>query len=472
MLKCEHNFCLVCIDRVLETQERSGGYSCPECREQFQKRPTLKRNIKLRNVVENFLATRPNQEEVGIFCTYCVDSPVAAVKSCLHCEASLCEKHLTFHMKSPEHVLTDPSSSLGNRKCPVHKKVLEYYCTQDATCICVSCCLAGEHRGHHVQTFLEASENKKRKLKNVLKQMPTMREKIELKELEEKALSKISNNVKQFTFSMSNLEEKKDELSRKMRHIEELCNTTDPLTLLQEPDTGDLCDTEEGGNEDRKRRKKELHDEGPDLDVTGISHSLDHLSDIIREVNLGFYFHDDAGITLDVDTAHYSLEISADGGTVPCSYGKRYSEMTSKRFQSYQQVLSHQSFSSGRHYWEVDGWSVGMCYPSIDRMGCNASLGNNNVSWCLYYNQTGYGLMHNYQVTHLPIPRSSKKVRIYPDYEARKICFYDLCNRKKLHTFTATFTEPLHAAIAVNTGCITISGGGGKIVNVRAASYT
>ncbi|PIO22762.1 hypothetical protein AB205_0211360 [Aquarana catesbeiana] len=134
MLECGHNFCRVCIDRVLDTQGGSGGYSCPDCREKFQDRSALQWNITLRNIVENFLSAQPDQEESEVFCTYCVDYSVPAVRSCLHCEVSLCDKHLRVHKKSPEHVLCDPTLSMESRKCSVHKKILEYY-TEDCTYI-------------------------------------------------------------------------------------------------------------------------------------------------------------------------------------------------------------------------------------------------------------------------------------------------------------------------------------------------
>ncbi|KAM4035457.1 E3 ubiquitin/ISG15 ligase TRIM25-like [Anomaloglossus baeobatrachus] len=288
-LRCGHNFCRECIDQILNTQNGASGYTCPECRERFLERPTLKRNITLCNVVETFLSTHPHQEITGIRCTYCYHSPVPAVRSCLHCEASLCDNHLKLHSKGPEHVLTDPSSSLEKRKCSVHKKILEYYCTEDAACICVSCSLAGEHKGHQVELLNEASEKKKTKMRNVLQKLITDRKKTEervhslekcrrkaqdkasgevkrvtalftdirrrVDNLEKKVLSEISRWEEQVSLPLSDvikkLEIKKDELSRRMRHIEELCNMTDPLTVLQDPDTEDLCDPEEdGGDED------------------------------------------------------------------------------------------------------------------------------------------------------------------------------------------------------------------------------
>ncbi|XP_077327271.1 E3 ubiquitin-protein ligase TRIM39-like [Lithobates pipiens] len=497
-LRCGHNFCRVCIDGVLDTQEGSGGYSCPECREKFLDRPELYRNITLRNIAENFLSPLPDQEDSGVFCTYCVDSPVPAVRSCLHCEVSLCDKHLRVHKKSPEHVLCDPTLSMESRKCSVHKEVLKYFCTKDDTCICMSCRLAGEHRGHQVEMLAEASEKKKQALGYVLQKLLAKREETEervqslqdhrrkveekasgdtervtalfrdlrrrLEDLEKRVLKEISGQAERISISMEDvireLEIKEEELSRKLRHIEELCNVTDPLTVLQESDTGDLCDTEDGDNEDRERHEELLHD-GGGLDVVGISHTLHTFSDIIRGVNVYFYMQGTADILLDVNTANNTLQISDDRKTVFKSDREQNHPETSERFQYWPHVISSQSFSSGRHYWEVDvggsdEWIVGMCYPSIERRGEGSGIGKNNKSWGLY-RFSNYGVIHDSDVIPFPSNLSSHRVRIYLDYEAGRISFYDLCDPiRHLHTFTTTFTEPLHAGIGVWRSCMKI----------------
>ncbi|XP_040203110.1 E3 ubiquitin/ISG15 ligase TRIM25-like [Rana temporaria] len=499
-LRCGHNFCRVCIDRVLDTQGGSGGYSCPECREKFPDRPALQRNMKLRNIAETFLSSQPDQEESGVFCTYCVDSPVPAVRSCLHCEVSLCDKHLRVHKKSPEHILCDPTLSMESRKCSVHKEVLKYFCTKDNACICVSCSLAGEHRGHQVETLDEASEKKKATLRNVLQKHLTKREETEervqslqehrrkveeeaagdtervtvlfrdlrrrLEDLEKRVLREISGRAERISISIRDLEIKKEELSRKMCHIEELCNMTDPLTVLQESDTGDLCDTEDGDNEDRERHEELLHD-GGGLGVAGVLHT--GLSDIITEVNVYFPIQGAADILLDGNTAHNILQISDDRKTVSMSDRDQNHPETPERFLYYAQVMSSQSFSSGRHYWDVDvggsgSWRVGMCYPSIERRGLGESfIGDNKKSWGLVRAGNQYSVIHDKKKTPLP-PNVSSRVRIDLDYEAGRISFYDLCDPiRHLHTFTTTFTEPLHAGIGVWGGCIKICGGRGEM---------
>ncbi|XP_018416437.1 PREDICTED: E3 ubiquitin/ISG15 ligase TRIM25-like [Nanorana parkeri] len=519
MLRCGHNFCRVCIDNVLDTQDRSGGYFCPECRAEFQDRPVLHRNITLRNIAETFRSIEPDQEKktTGIFCTYCIHSPVPAVKSCLHCEASLCDDHLRVHSKSPVHVLTEPTTSMEKRKCSVHRKILEYFCLVDATCICVSCRLDGKHRGHKVETLDVASEKKKQKLRTGLQKLITEREETEkrvrslqerrrkvqeksagvtervtalfrdlrrhLEDLEKRVLREISRQEERLSHQLSDLIqglEIKDQLSRKMDHIEEMCNMTDPLTVLQESDTGDLCDTEEGDDEDRERRDteegddedRERHDEllhdGGDLDVAGLSHTLHSgLSDMMKGVNVCFNIQEASDIVLDVNTAHNILQISEDMKTVSMSDIKQNRPETPERFQTYNQVFSSRKFSSGRHYWEVDvsgsdWWVIGMCYPSIERRGVQSVIAYNNKSWGLYSDTNQCLVLHNSTMIQLPDNISSNRVRIYLDYEAGQLSFYDLCDPiRHLHTFTTTFTEPLHPALRVVKGHIKISGGSG-----------
>ncbi|XP_069619326.1 E3 ubiquitin/ISG15 ligase TRIM25-like [Ranitomeya imitator] len=502
MLRCGHNFCRVCIGRVLDTQDESGVYSCPECREEFQQRPALMRNFALCKIVKNFRQTDQHQEKIpGICCTYCVDSPVPAVRSCLLCEASLCDKHLRVHSKSPEHVLSDPSTSLEKRKCSVHKKILEYYCTEDAACICVSCSLIGKHKGHKMESLDEVSGKKKKKLRNVLRKLITKREKTEervrsleerrrkaqekaageaervtalctdirrrVDDLEKKVLSEISRQEKEESLPLSalihQLEIKKDELSRKMRHIEELCNMTDPLTVLQEPDTGDLCDPEEeGGDEDTGGHDKQPHD-GDDLDVAEISHTLHTLCEVISGIRSGIYVEGPADILLDVTTAGNNLLISDDLKTATWLRKKKKRPETAERFQDSPQVMSRRGFTSGQHYWDVESrrsewWSVGICYPSIDRRGWLSLIGDNNKSWGLRrYDNNQYSVSHDSKEIWLPDKISSDGVRIYLDYEAGQLSFYELCDPiRHLHTFTATFSEPLHALLNVCNNSLTI----------------
>ncbi|XP_069809111.1 E3 ubiquitin-protein ligase TRIM39-like [Dendropsophus ebraccatus] len=489
ILRCGHNFCRGCIDEFLNTQDGSGVYSCPECREKFRRRPALIRNIALQNVAGHFME----------------ETPVV--------------------------------------KCSIHKKILEYYCPEDAACICATCLDTG-HRQHQVEKLEEASEKKKKKLRNVLRKLNTKREKTEekvqsveehwkkaldkasaeneritalftdirrrLDNLEKRILRDISRQEEQLSLSLSDviqqLEMKKDELSRKMRHIEELCNMVDPLTVLQDPDTGDLCDPENReGDEDTGGHDK-THDVDVDV-ITGILHAgfsriVTYLQTItsakpkaMRPTPSGAQSlpidtqasqytgtgvivraggdgaaaeKGPADILLDVNTAGNNLLISGDLKTATMTRLWQNRPKTAERFEASFQVMSRRGFFSGRHYWDVEigrseGWSVGMCYPSIERIGENSLIGDNNKSWGVegrseHYSE--YTVIHDRKWVHLPYRISSDRVRICLDYEAGLLSFYELCDPiRHLHTFTATFTEPLYAGIGVYNGSIEILGG-------------
>uniref|UniRef100_A0A8C5Q5S5 B30.2/SPRY domain-containing protein n=1 Tax=Leptobrachium leishanense TaxID=445787 RepID=A0A8C5Q5S5_9ANUR len=430
------------------------------------------------------------QDEAGIFCTYC-DSPVPAAKVCLHCEVSLCDKHLMKHNRAVEHVLLEPTTSWENRKCSIHKKALEYYCCE--ACICVYCS-AGEHREHAVETLNEASEKKKHNLRNILEELTSERKEVEdriqslqgqsreqqetfdgfkkqvtdmienirnkLGALEKELMSEISRQTQKVSQQILDLEIKKEELSRKMRHIKELCNLTDPLTVLQrlESDRDDFCDSEGEDIEDT------------DGDNTKVVEYL-RLNNIIEALNctlpkfatttrscllppeasdmlLGV--HTASEMMLDINTAGNYVHVSEDLKNASHSRIEKNRPETPERF-SHNQVLSSGSFSSGKHYWEVEvnkswGAVVGLAYPSIDRKGEKSAIGNNNKSWGLWICRNHYYVKHESKVTRLPHSPSCQRLGLLLDYEAGRLSIYELCDPvRHIHTITAVFAEPLHA---------------------------
>eukprot|EP00079_Xenopus_tropicalis_P031928 XP_017945699.1 PREDICTED: E3 ubiquitin-protein ligase TRIM39-like [Xenopus tropicalis] len=485
-LPCSHNFCRGCIGGVLGTQEGSGGYSCPECRAEYRERPALPRNRTLGNIAERFLSAQPEPGETGILCTYC-DSPVAAVKSCEQCETSLCDTHLHKHNKSVRHVLTEPTISFMGKKCSTHRKILEYYCPEDSACVCVSCCLAGGHRGHRVELLSEASEKKKEKLRKVLEKLSPEREETErgaqrlqerrrdvaeraagetervtalfrdireeLEALEKRLLSDISRQKDELSLQLTELiqqlEIKKDELSGKIRHIEELCNMAAPLTVLQEQWESDgAADTE--GRETEGIKAPAVGD----LDVGRISETLlTGLAGIVTGVKGRIPGQEATDLVLDINTASDYVALSEDRKTASWSETALCYPHTPERFIKYPQALSSRSFPSGRHYWEVEGsesgkWDIGAAYPSIEREGDNSSLGDNIKSWSLSRLNDHFTVVHN--SIEIPVSPSCRRFRISLDYEAGHLSFYELSEPiRHLHTFTASFTEPLHPAFYV-----------------------
>ncbi|KAM9305390.1 uncharacterized protein PAF06_013938 [Gastrophryne carolinensis] len=480
-LRCGHSFCLGCIRSVLDAQQGLGAYSCPECRAEYPRRPALQRNMKLCNIVEHFRSSNPEQKKSGVYCTYCVQHPIPAVKTCLMCEASLCEVHLSVHSKSVDHILTEPTGSIEGRKCSAHDEILKYFCCKDVACICVSCCVFGEHRGHRVELLQEASEKKKGRLRNVLEKLTWKRDETEkniqqlqehrkavqeralevtakvsawfielqeqLKALEQQVLADISRLKEKVALSVSDLiqelEMKKDELSRKMSHIEELCRSVDPIAVLQGREFV-KADYDDGSNP-----KPQAID---DLDEVAISLNVTSaLADIVANTKRGFKVQE---LLLNAKTAAVDVAISGDLKSATWSKTPLWAK-TPLRFKNYCQVMSFQNFNAGQHYWEVDtselgNWRVGVAYPTMERKGDHSGIGQNNKSWCLRLCQKDYLVAHGAKETKLEVDSFLQRLGIYLDYEAGRLSFYQLGDHARhLHTFTATFSEPLHAAFLV-----------------------
>lgn len=105
-----------------------------------------------------------------IICDMCTETErLPAHKTCMKCEISMCLGHLQAHLTTPvllqTHPLTEPTALCGTTKCPQHGKLLEYYCLDDMTCVCVSCAIEDQHRLHNMKTFSTAHKELLEKLK-------------------------------------------------------------------------------------------------------------------------------------------------------------------------------------------------------------------------------------------------------------------------------------------------------------------
>uniref|UniRef100_A0A096M331 B box-type domain-containing protein n=1 Tax=Poecilia formosa TaxID=48698 RepID=A0A096M331_POEFO len=104
-----------------------------------------------------------------ILCDMCTQNRKPAQKTCMKCEISMCVQHLQAHLTTPvllqTHPLTEPMAIDRNTKCPQHGKLLEYYCLDDKTCVCVSCAIEDQHRLHNMKTFSTAHKELLEKLK-------------------------------------------------------------------------------------------------------------------------------------------------------------------------------------------------------------------------------------------------------------------------------------------------------------------
>ncbi|XP_074870696.1 E3 ubiquitin/ISG15 ligase TRIM25 isoform X2 [Carettochelys insculpta] len=180
---CGHNFCGPCLDITWSGLQQ--GFSCPQCRASFPRRPELQKNTVLCRVVEQFQSSQPGpaEEKKGcegsgsdLPCDSCLEA--AAAKTCLTCMASFCAEHLRPHQESPafrDHQLCPPVRDLQQRKCQQHNKLLDFFCHQHASCICCVCLVS--HKACATGPVQQAKAEKESQMKNRLTELYNQSEK-------------------------------------------------------------------------------------------------------------------------------------------------------------------------------------------------------------------------------------------------------------------------------------------------------
>ncbi|XP_030609627.1 tripartite motif-containing protein 16-like [Archocentrus centrarchus] len=519
---CGHSYCMNCIKRFWdEEEEKKGIYSCPQCRKTFTPRPVLEKNTMLAVLVEELRKTGlqaapadhcyAGPEDVA--CDVCTGRKLKAIKSCLSCPASYCEKHLQPHYDAAplkKHKLVAPSKKLQENICSHHDEVMKIFCRTDQQSICYLCTM-DEHKGHEtVPAAAERTEKQKelevrrlniqQRIQDREKDVKLLQQEVEAingsadKAVEdsEKMLSELirliqkrSSDVKQQGRSQQEtevsrvkelqekLEQEIAELKRKDAELEQLSHTEDHNQFLHNyPSLSALSESTHSSSinigplryfEDVTAAVSETRDKLQDIlreEWTNISLTVTEedvlLSPSEPKIRAGFlkYSHE---ITLDPNTANRQLLLSEGNRKVTLMKQQQSYSDHPDRFTGWYQVLSRESLT-GRCYWEVE-WrgravNVAVAYKNISRAGIASEcfFGWNDKSWALHCETNSYTFQHNNVHTVLSGPRSSR-VGVYLDHRAGILSFYSISETMTLlHRVQTTFTQPLYAGLYLYDG--------------------
>lgn len=138
-LPCGHSYCLQCIHKHWD--KAKGQYSCPQCRQVFNPRPSLGRNNMLMEAMKKL---RVGEQDKSLPCTVVsVNPPLQPAAQRSDGTTGPDEKTAVKGGLYPQLPSNSP------KLCPLHKQVLELYCCDDKEIVCDECSLI-EHKGHRV----------------------------------------------------------------------------------------------------------------------------------------------------------------------------------------------------------------------------------------------------------------------------------------------------------------------------------
>ncbi|CAL8358236.1 unnamed protein product [Boreogadus saida] len=490
---CGHNFCRTCITKFWDGKVQ---YKCPVCNKLFNTRPDLQVNTFLSELAAQIRTTvrvkeQPCVEPAEVPCDVCTGTQQKAVKSCLVCFTSYCQTHLEPHQRVAglqKHRLVEPMDRLEDRMCKKHDRLLELFCQTEQVCVCVLCTVT-DHKSHPVVPLKEEYEVKTaqlgkrgadvpQKIQERKQKIKEIKDTVELSnkdadreiahggqvftaligcvekgrdEFNQTVKEKLKSTVKRAEDLIKELEQEIEDLTNRSSEVKRLSHTEDHLHFLQ---------TFRSLKDPPPTRDWTTVEVRPPSYVGTLRRSLDQLEETLNmemkklpdDAELKRVQQYEVDVTLDPDTAHPHLILSEDGKQVHDGGVRKELPDNPKRFTYLTCVLTRQSFSSGRFYFEVQvkdktAWWLGVARESInrkDKTGWTPETGY----WTLDYYKDELVFNDNPSVR-LPLRAELQKVGVFVDYDEGLVSFYDVEARVHIYSATGcTFTEPLYPILS------------------------
>uniref|UniRef100_A0A8C3SCY0 Tripartite motif containing 65 n=1 Tax=Chelydra serpentina TaxID=8475 RepID=A0A8C3SCY0_CHESE len=466
-MPCGHNFCMKCINNHWDKEEKEAppgekDYTCPDCRKRFEKRLELRKNVALCSVVE---LVRSGEVQ-----------------------ASGAERE----------------TPANGGRCSRHGRPLELYCQEDKMCICCVCTVK-ECRDHHRILFEEERQRKEVRpgwvspvscsqsagpwrersallpgSGSVVRQRPSPLPATGMPGAgTEGAVDKIEQEqataLGQVEENWSQLQDHLAMLTQHRQKAQELLTCVDDMKfleflLLPSPGSLGVLPAVEFNVARTVDSTAKILTEVSRLLLEDLPNSLNpkaadaetkgelfpcrpspHCPRPWFTLWMSMLPTDHRNLTFDPDTANKYLQLSNQNQKAKHTHSPDdLCQDHADRFELWQ-VLCSQSYSQGRHYWEVRISShsiiLGVTYKKIQRKkraGRSFSIGLDGLSWGLQAREDCYLAWHEGQ-SHKIMEPLYKCLGVSLDYGTGVLSFYGIGDKMKLlHSFHCVFTEPLY----------------------------
>ncbi|CAL8300198.1 unnamed protein product [Merluccius merluccius] len=456
-LPCRHNFCLTCIRAVWNADvSEDGPFFCPECQIIFPSRVPLDVNTDLQTKVKDLAcngaatACHPSvtpgslatTSPLPIRCDHCIEAAGSvAVRTCLTCDASLCQAHALLHQQRAalrEHTVVDVTGDPMSLKCREHREELKLFCMEDHVPVCCLCVLVGLHKNHRAVQLQEACSDFKESAADFRERISDKYSRIRaVLDGDERLMIQIIDAEETYTtewletqrVTMETLIKDADSLRAQSR---QLLQETNNLTFLQVVFEVDryLCEPE------RMRTAERLVD---DLSVA--------LSQHFPRI----------------------LEVSQDRKQVFwCRQPPHETKSTLTPYDCQYSVSAQEGFTAGQHYWEVIvqekpywliGATTGPVYKSNgprQEESFRADVKGNTVSWCIYHGDGKYLACHDTHEKQLSVQgKRLRKLGMLADLQKGELSFYNADTLTLLEGYPVECTEALYPVL---NPCIDVNG--------------
>ena len=197
-LKCAHQFCLQCLEKIAVTRpNRPREITCPICRAvtpltpgsqvRDLPRPVLMNEVqkKIKKLISAHKKTKRN-------CDLCDNSGTMATTYCYDCHGNMCDTCFDEHLEDKingEHKTATISDLMF---CDIHSEVVTVYCAQCKVGICKRCA-AKDHRKHEKEEIAEIAKQSHETIRKFIQTQHTSDVSPEMIELEQGKVQEIEN---------------------------------------------------------------------------------------------------------------------------------------------------------------------------------------------------------------------------------------------------------------------------------------